>query len=95
MTVSNSTQKLPAGFSLRVATQGDIEAIMLLENECFGSEAWSRQTMLAEIIESHTHYLVLVDSEGAILGYGGLSKVSASERKRQGARQASHARLAI
>lgn len=79
MTVSNSTQKLPAGFSLRVATEGDIEAIMLLENECFGAEAWSRQTMLAEIIEPHTHYLVLVDSEGALLGYGGLSKVSASE----------------
>ena len=80
MTSSNQSLKQAQGFKLRPAVESDLDAIMLLEIECFGAEAWSRQNMQAELTESHTHYLVAQDSAGTIVGYAGLSKLAGSEQ---------------
>lgn len=80
MTIENTSLKLPAGVALRLASLTDLDAIMVLEHDCFAAEAWSRQNMEAELTEPHTYYLVLHDAEGAILGYAGLSKLSSSDQ---------------
>ena len=70
---------LPA---LRRATLDDLDAIMQLETSTFGSDAWSRASMRAELGSRHGYYLA-AEVEGnaghepqhpdaAIAGYAGL-----------------------
>jgi ribosomal-protein-alanine N-acetyltransferase len=58
-------------WTLREATHNDVDAIMLLETSTFGSDAWSHDTMQADVASEHTLYLVAVDAD-AIVGYAGL-----------------------
>lgn len=63
--------------AIRPATVGDLDAIMELETSTFGSDAWSRSTMRAELGGRHGHYLVAERVEGqhpdaALAGYAGL-----------------------
>ncbi|MDR2998605.1 MAG: ribosomal protein S18-alanine N-acetyltransferase [Microbacterium sp.] len=44
---------------------------MALENSSFPDDAWSEQTMAAEIASEHNHYLV-EEEDGRIVGYGGV-----------------------
>jgi ribosomal-protein-alanine acetyltransferase len=67
---------------IRRATLDDLDAIMRLETSSFGSDAWSRGSMRAELGSRHGYYLVAkaaATSEGesqhpdaAIAGYAGL-----------------------
>lgn len=57
--------------SLRLATVGDLGAIMALERASFPTDAWSEQTMAAELAGEHGHYLVDEQDE-RVVGYGGL-----------------------
>ncbi|GAA3930315.1 ribosomal protein S18-alanine N-acetyltransferase [Microbacterium soli] len=57
--------------TLRIATAGDLGAIMALERRSFPTDAWSEQTMAAELSAPHSHYLV-DEQDGAVVGYGGL-----------------------
>ena len=56
--------------ALRRATLDDLDAIMELETSTFGSDAWSRGSMRAELGSRHGYYLIAEDS--AIAGYAGL-----------------------
>ena len=67
------------GSSLRLATEEDLAAIMLIEKRCFGNDAWSKSVMRGELVAPHTHYLVSYQGE-EIIAYGGLSKISGSEQ---------------
>ena len=67
------------GSSLRLATEEDIAAIMKIEKSSFGTDAWSKQIMLGELLAPHTHYLVAYEGED-IVGYAGLSKISGSSQ---------------
>jgi ribosomal-protein-alanine acetyltransferase len=72
--------------SIRRATLGDLDAIMELETSTFGSDAWSRGTMRAELASVHGYYLVAElpaevpagdagepqHPDAAIVGYAGL-----------------------
>ena len=70
---------LPA---LRRATIDDLDAIMELETSTFGSDAWSRGSMRAELGSRHGYYLVAEvvggdngepqHPDAAIAGYAGL-----------------------
>ncbi len=62
------------GFTLRRATEDDLDAIMLLENASFETDAWSPDTMRAELASANAHYLVAFDAgdEGELAGYAGL-----------------------
>lgn len=61
-------------WQLRRASTTDLDAIMLLENGTFGSDAWSSETMHSELEARHTYYLVAhpVGSPVEIEGYAGL-----------------------
>ena len=45
-------------WQLRRATIDDINAIMAIENEVFADDAWSEQSMRAELADKHGYYLV-------------------------------------
>lgn len=57
---------------LRRADAHDLDAIMALETTTFPSDAWSRDTMAAELSGPHGYYLVAQADDGALDGYAGL-----------------------
>lgn len=61
-------------WQLRRASTSDLDAIMRLESSTFGSDAWSSDTMHAELEGPHTYYLVAhpIGTPGQIEGYAGL-----------------------
>jgi len=64
--------------ALRTMTPADIEAVLRLEHDLFGEEAWSRQMLQGELREQprSRYYLVAVD-DGVITGYAGLMTAAA------------------
>jgi ribosomal-protein-alanine N-acetyltransferase len=54
-------------------TSADLSAVLRLEQELFGEEAWSRAMLRGELAQqpASRHYLV-ADDDGAITGYAGL-----------------------
>ncbi len=54
-------------------TSVDIDAILSLEHELFGEEAWSRQMLEGELAQqpASRHYLI-ADDGGLVVGYAGL-----------------------
>lgn len=57
--------------TLRAATPADIDGIMAIENASFPTDAWSAESMAAELASPHNRYLV-DEAEGVIVGYGGV-----------------------
>lgn len=55
-------------------TYGDLNAVAELEQECFPQEPWSRQ-MLAESFLSPHFYGSLLEENGTVTAYGGVSVV--------------------
>ncbi|PSL36703.1 ribosomal-protein-alanine N-acetyltransferase [Labedella gwakjiensis] len=64
--------------SIRPATDADLEDITRLEDETFVSDAWSHEQMAAELRSEHTSYVVVVDDQEGIVGYGGVLAPTAS-----------------
>jgi len=61
-------------WQLRDASPDDLDGIMAIEHAVFPSDAWSRESMLSELSNRHTRYLVAFD-QGApddLLAYAGL-----------------------
>jgi [ribosomal protein S18]-alanine N-acetyltransferase len=54
-------------------TRADLSAILSLELEVFGEEAWSRSMLEGELAQQPTsrHYLV-AEQDGTVIGYAGL-----------------------
>jgi len=63
--------------TIRTATASDLNAIMAIENASFLNDAWSEDSMAAELSTEHNHYLVDEDS-GVIIGYAGLRAIRGS-----------------
>lgn len=63
--------------SIRHAGVADLDAIMALEEASFPSDAWSRETMRAELASEHSHYVV-EDVAGSVVGYAGLRAIRGS-----------------
>jgi ribosomal-protein-alanine acetyltransferase len=60
-------------WQLRRATPDDLDAIMVLEAGIFGTDAWSSDSMRAELANPQTYYLIAERLEGAdVDGYAGL-----------------------
>jgi ribosomal-protein-alanine N-acetyltransferase len=59
--------------TLRGMTRADIRAVLVLEHEVFGEEAWTERMLEGELAQQpgSRHYLVAED-DGAIVGYAGL-----------------------
>ncbi|MCE7481249.1 MULTISPECIES: ribosomal protein S18-alanine N-acetyltransferase [Microbacterium] len=60
--------------TIRIATPADLDAIMAIENASFPSDAWSAESMAAELVTEYSHYLVDEDG-GEIIGYAGLRSI--------------------
>ncbi|MFJ6534158.1 ribosomal protein S18-alanine N-acetyltransferase [Microbacterium sp. NPDC091662] len=63
--------------TLRDATIEDLHAIMAIENRSFPTDAWSPETMAAELASPHGRYLV-DEHEGTVVGYGGVRALRGS-----------------
>jgi [ribosomal protein S18]-alanine N-acetyltransferase len=63
--------------TLRPATPADLDGIMLIEHRSFPTDAWSAETMAAELASPHGRYLV-DDHDGAVIGYGGVRALQGS-----------------
>ncbi|MFB7250933.1 ribosomal protein S18-alanine N-acetyltransferase [Microbacterium sp. NPDC056234] len=59
---------------IRRATSDDLDAIMAIENASFPTDAWSTETMTAELAGEYSHYLV-DEQDGLVVGYAGLRSV--------------------
>jgi ribosomal-protein-alanine N-acetyltransferase len=54
-------------------THADIDAVLELERDVFGAEAWSRQMLAGELDQQPaSRYYLVADDEGQIAGYAGL-----------------------
>lgn len=60
--------------TVREWTTNDLDAIAELERECFPVEPWSRR-MLADSFLSGNFYGALLEEDGAVTAYGGMSIV--------------------
>ena len=58
---------------IRELSIGDLNAVMAIEPELFGHEAWTASSMTSEINGAFTHYLGVFD--GDLIGYGGISSI--------------------
>ena len=63
--------------TLRAATADDLDAIMVIENGSFPTDAWSAETMAAELESPYGRYLV-DEEDGVVIGYGGLRHLDRS-----------------
>lgn len=63
--------------TLRDATPEDLDAIMAIENGSFPTDAWSADTMAAELDSPHGRYLV-DEQDGTVIGYGGVRALQGS-----------------
>ncbi len=63
--------------SIRPAVPEDLDAIWAIESAVFAGDAWSRDMMREELAAEHRQYLVLVDADGRVRGYGGLLAIGA------------------
>ncbi|WP_067197687.1 ribosomal protein S18-alanine N-acetyltransferase [Microbacterium sp. XT11] len=57
--------------TIRAATSADLDAIMAIETRSFPADAWSAETMAAEVASPHGRYLV-DEVDGVVIGYGGV-----------------------
>lgn len=58
---------------LRDARESDLDAIMSIENEVFGSDAWPREAMRRDMLNDNTRYVVAeIPATGVLVGYAGL-----------------------
>ena len=64
---------------IREATVQDLDAIMLIERECFINDAWPEAMMKDELQAQHTYYIVAL-LENVVVGYAGLSKLAGSDQ---------------
>jgi ribosomal-protein-alanine acetyltransferase len=63
--------------TLRTATPADLDAIMVIENRSFPTDAWSADSMAAELASPHGRYLV-DEHDGVVIGYGGVRALRGS-----------------
>ncbi|MBX3117386.1 MAG: ribosomal protein S18-alanine N-acetyltransferase [Cryobacterium sp.] len=61
-------------WQLQEAGPANLEQIMKIERVTFPEDAWSQETMLAEISSPHTYYLICFDPRQPheLIGYGGV-----------------------
>ena len=69
-------------WQLRRATADDLGAIVVIENATFPTDAWTREAILAELVNANTYYVVAfpVGTPGAMEGYAGLLAPTRSEQ---------------
>jgi len=57
--------------TIRKMTQLDIEAVVKIEEESYGSHHWSKESFFNELSNDFAHYFCAIDNENNIIGYIG------------------------
>lgn len=57
----------------RAMTTADLPAILVLEDELFGSQAWTEQMLRDELADPATRWYVVAEQAGEVVGYAGLA----------------------
>jgi ribosomal-protein-alanine N-acetyltransferase len=57
---------------LRPMISADLPAVLVLEQELFGEEAWSREMLASELAELPSRYYLVADDGSEVAGYAGL-----------------------
>jgi N6-L-threonylcarbamoyladenine synthase len=74
----------PSEVRYRAAVEADLAAIMAIELECFGTDAWSEDNLHLELVADHTYYWVatvqLAEGGKRVVGYAGLSKLGGNDQ---------------
>ena len=60
------------GIRLRRLGTGDLDRVMELERELFGSDAWSRAAYADELAAADRRYVAAVAESGTVVGYAGI-----------------------
>jgi ribosomal-protein-alanine N-acetyltransferase len=58
--------------ALRPMTGADLPAVLGLEHELFGEEAWTRQMLASELGELPDRHYLVAEEDGEVAGYAGL-----------------------
>lgn len=61
-----------AQITMRPMRWWDIEPLLNIEHDLFGSESWSAELFWSEIARPETRYYLVLEIDGRIIGYGGL-----------------------
>jgi len=61
---------------IRVASESDLDAIMVIEHASFGSTAWPRESMAFELEPNPARHYFVAHDAGTMVGYGGISLVA-------------------
>jgi len=70
---SDTRREARGGGTLRTMTAADLDTVLVLEDQLFGEDAWSRRMLEGELAEQpRSRYYLVADDRGAIAGYGGL-----------------------
>ena len=69
-------------WELRRATLEDLDAVLALERATFAEDAWSAESMRAELASPHGYYLVAdrPEADGEVDGYAGLLAPAGAEQ---------------
>jgi len=62
---------------IRPATPADLDAVMAIETASFPTDAWTAESMSAELAYPHSYYVV-DEADGEIVGYAGLRSLPGS-----------------
>jgi [ribosomal protein S18]-alanine N-acetyltransferase len=62
---------------LRTMRWWDIEPILDIEDELFGTDAWSAGLFWSELAQHDSRHYVVVDDDSALLGYAGIVTIDA------------------
>ena len=66
-------REVGGGGTLRTMTPADLDAVLVLEHDLFGDDAWSRGMLEGELAEQpRSRYYLVADDGGAIVAYAGL-----------------------
>lgn len=64
MTASTST--------IRLMTEGDLDAVRAIEVAAYGTDAWTRRTLEDELVNGFSSYLVAEAPSGRVAGFAGV-----------------------
>lgn len=71
------SESVPRKVTVVPMTAAHVDLLMPYERAMFGSEAWTARAYREEVADTHNrHYLAIEDTDGALLGWGGVMVVA-------------------
>lgn len=62
----------PGTVSIRLMTEGDLDAVRRIEDAAYGTDAWTRRTLEDELVNGFSSYIVAEMPNGQLAGFAGV-----------------------